>query len=129
MVPEAGVEPADELVLSQWPLPFGYTGEDGASGETRTPKAAGSKPVRCASFQLSHAREMVPTGGLESPRVCLQNSCSPSELRRRENLQTAGIAPAKRNSVAAQKPPCAAPPKETSTGSAGRLMSSQGRPS
>ena len=58
-------------------------GKIGGIGETRTRKAAGSKPVMCAVPYEATIPGLVLTGGLESPRFGLQNRCSPSELRQR----------------------------------------------
>lgn len=43
MVPEAGFEPALNFVLSKGPTAIGLLGQNGVTGETRTPKATRSE--------------------------------------------------------------------------------------
>jgi hypothetical protein len=66
------------------------------SGRLELPKPRFLKPQSVPVPYKATIPKLVPTAGPESARVCLQNSCSPSELRR-PNLQTPASLPAIEN--------------------------------
>ena len=145
-----GFEPPSHGVLSPSPLPVGLVERNGATGADRT---RGLVLTRNALSRLSYggdgAREGGQLPGLRVTRAALyaelrghdwdrrrgsnsrpwlyENPALPPCYAGKKNSQTAGTSPAK--NVRCLKPPFAAPPKGTSTGSAGHLMSLQGRPS
>lgn len=79
-----------------------------------------------ARSRLSYGGDGAREGG-RLPDLRVTRAALSAELRGQENSHTAGSNPAK--NARCLKPPFAAPPKGTSTGSAGHLMSLQGRPS
>jgi hypothetical protein len=144
------IRTATARILSPSPLPVGLVERNGATGADRT---RGLVLTRNALFRLSYggdgAREGGRLPGLRVTRAALyaelrghdwgrrrgsnsrpwlyKNPAFPLCYAGKKNSQTAGTNPAK--NVRCLKPPFAAPPKGTSTGSAGHLMSLQGRPS
>ncbi len=78
VVPEAGVEPAHELLLRQRPLPLGYSGSSGAPGEIRTPTTVGLSDV---SLPIGlPERSGAPAGNRN--RLCrLQGGCIATMLQ------------------------------------------------
>ena len=104
VVPEAGVEPAHELLLRQRPLPLGYSGSSGAPGEIRTPTTVGLSdvslpiglPERSAArmdrtsdldltvvalCRLSYDSAMEPQPGIETGSAAYKAAASPQCFR------------------------------------------------
>ena len=136
--------------LSPSPLPVGLVERNGATGADRTHGLVLARNVlfrlscggdgaregdrlpdlritRAALYAELHGHDWLPAERIEHRTLALQNPCTSAVPRRQETSQTAGTNPAK--NARCLKPPFAAPPKGTSTGSAGHLMSLQGRPS
>ena len=96
-------------------------GGDGAREGGRLPGLRVTRAALYAELRL------VPAERIELPTLALQKPCTSAVLRRQKIHKRPG--PARPKNVRCLKPPFAAPPKGTSTGSAGHLMSLQGRPS
>lgn len=144
------IRTATARILNPSPLPVGLVERNGATGADRTHglvlarnvlfrlsyggdgareggRLPGLRVTRAALYTELRGHDWLPAERIERPTLALQNPCTSAVLRRQENSQTAGTNPAK--NARCLKPPFAAPPKGTSTGSAGHLMSLQGRPS
>jgi hypothetical protein len=144
------IRTATARILNPSPLPVGLVERNGATGVDRTHglvlarnvlfrlsyggdgareggRLPGLRVTRAALYTELRGHDWLPAERIERPILALQNPCTSAVLRRQENSQTAGTNPAK--NARCLKPPFAAPPKGTSTGSAGHLMSLQGRPS
>ena len=119
-----GADRTRGLVLTENALSRLSYGGDGAREGGRLP---GLRVTRAALYAELRGHDWCRRRGSELPTLALQKPCTSAVLRRQNNSQTAGTSPTKKNRCL--KPPFAAPPKGTSTGSAGHLMSLQGRPS
>jgi hypothetical protein len=79
--PEAGLEPADEPVLSWWPLPIWLLGQCGTRGEGRTPMHMALVSKTSVSTGSTTRAKLVLSGGFDPPSPRYQRGALPNKLK------------------------------------------------